>query len=171
MTGADTDSRYSVNRITPPHKRLVVVTLIVFLVAFGATASFYPVEDNLWLTVHPDASDLGCVNVPLMEWSSPIFVDSSNIERLRTLQPGLEAWIFSKPGSGAAFQANGSIARVTQLECGASNLAALEIVSAHDQLLQLDSMTEDRLLMVRVRLGDSSLASLLASTLRTAVTG
>ena len=105
-----------------------------------------------------------------MEWNSPIFVDSGNIERLHTLQPGLEAWIFSKPGSGA-FQANGSIARVTHLECGASNLAALEIVSAHDQLLQLDSMTEDRMLMVRVRLGDSSLASLLASTLRTAVTG
>ena len=170
-TGTDTDSRYSLIRTTPPHKRLVVITLIVFLAALGTSASFYPVEDNLWLTVHPDTSNFDCGDVPVMDWKAPIFVDLGNTERLRVLHPGLEAWIFSKPGSGAAFQASGSIARVTQLECGALNVAALEIVSSRDELLQLDSISKDRNLKVRIRLGDTSLANLLASTLRTVVTG
>ena len=170
-TDSDTDSRYSLIRTTPPHKRLVVVTLIVFLAVLGVGASFYPVEENLWLTVHPDTSNLDCRDVPLTQWKAPIFVDSVNTKSLQTLRPGLEAWVFSKPGSGAAFQASGSIARVTQLDCGGSNLAALEIVSSQDDLLQLASMSNDRILKVRVRISDSSLASLLVSSLRTAVTG
>ena len=170
-TGSDTDSRYSLIRTTPPHKRLVVITLIVSFVALGAGASFYPVEDNLWLTVHPDSSNPDCINAPLMEWKAPLFVEVGNTENLRYLRPGLEVWIFSKPGSGLAFQAKGSIARVTQLECTASNITALEIVSSHDELLQLDSMSKDRILQMRVRLGDTSLASLLVSTLRTVATG
>lgn len=170
-TGSDTDSRYSLIRTTPPHKRLVVVTLIVFLAVLGVGASFYPVEENLWLTVHPDTSNHDCGDVSLSQWKAPIFVDSRNTESSRFLQTGLEAWIFSKPGSGATFQASGLIARVEQLECGASNLAALEIASSRDELLHLASMSNDRILRLRVRIGDSSLASLLARTLRTAVTG
>lgn len=170
-TVADSDSRYSLTRTTPPHKRLVVVTLIVLLAVLGAGASFYPVEDNLWLTVQPTASSLDCEDVSLIEWTTPMFVESGNLESLRALQPGQEVWIFAIPGDGPAFQTQGSIAQVAQLECAASQLVALEIESSRDEILQLKSIPTDQVINVRVRLGESSLVNLLFSTLRSALAG
>ena len=106
-----------------------------------------------------------------MEWRTPVFVESANPESLRALQPGLEVWVFSVPGNGPPFQTHGSIAQVTRLECTVSQFVALEIQSSQDETLQLKSMPMDQVISVRVRLGESSLANVLVSTLRTALSG
>lgn len=170
-TVSDTDPRYSLIRTTPPHKRLVVVSLIVLLAVLGAGVSFYPIENNLWLTVQPSASYVDCEDVSLVGWTTPMFVASGSHESLRTLQPGLEAWVFTKPGSGPSFQFHGTVKRVTHLECAASQLTVLEIESPQDEHVKLKSVASDQEISMRIRVGDSSFANVIVSSLRTASMG
>lgn len=150
---------------------MVVVALLVLLAVLGAAASFYPIEDNLWLTVQPSASYIDCEDVSLLGRTTTMFVASGNHASLRSLHPGLEAWVFSKPGSGPSFQFHGSIKRVVHLECAASQLTALEIEPSQYELVKLKAVPRDQAIGMRIRIGDSSFAKVLVSSLRTASTG